>query len=162
VTGIPIRCRAVSVVVLRRDPAGAGQILMLRRTAPPVGAWCQVAGGIEENETAWQAALREMHEETGLRPVEFCSADICEQFYSAEADCIDILPVFAAIVAPGATVTLNAEHDACRRVAPDTAARLVPFPGQAEMLVEVARRFLDPAPPALSRIAIAAVDGATS
>ena len=62
---IPIVCSAVSVVLLRWRQSLA-QILLLRRTRPPAGVWCQVAGGIEANETAWQTALREVTEETGL------------------------------------------------------------------------------------------------
>jgi putative (di)nucleoside polyphosphate hydrolase len=55
----------VSVFVLR-GPAGAREILLMRRVNPPAGAWCQVAGKIEQGETAWAAALRELREETGV------------------------------------------------------------------------------------------------
>ncbi|WP_312882971.1 NUDIX domain-containing protein [Rhizobium etli] len=40
----------------------------MRRTGSTLsGEWCQIAGGIEHGETAWQAALREAKEETGCR-----------------------------------------------------------------------------------------------
>ena len=90
---IPIRCFAVSVVILR--PAGSAfEFLLLRRTGTLAGTWCQVAGAIEAGETAWQAGLREVVEETGLHPNRFYSADICEQFYEADRNAISLLPVF--------------------------------------------------------------------
>jgi dihydroneopterin triphosphate diphosphatase len=62
---IPIRCFAVSVVLLRRVSAGC-EVLLLRRNHTLVGEWCQIAGAIEEGEKAWEAALREVNEETNL------------------------------------------------------------------------------------------------
>nr|WP_246729072.1 NUDIX domain-containing protein [Rhizobium leguminosarum] len=55
---IPIRCFAVSVVVIRKRTAGY-EVLLLRRNHTLVGEWCQVAGGIEDGEKAWKTALRE-------------------------------------------------------------------------------------------------------
>ena len=97
-------------------------MLLLRRTRPPVGAWCQIAGRIEDGEKAWQAALRELREETGIRPEKLYSADICEQFYEAGRDAITVAPVFVAIVDKSATVSLNHEHSAYRWVSFDEAA----------------------------------------
>ena len=62
---IPIRSFAVSVVVIRHAATGP-EVLLLRRTRSLAGEWCQIAGAIEPGETAWQAALRETREETGL------------------------------------------------------------------------------------------------
>ncbi|MBB3464556.1 8-oxo-dGTP pyrophosphatase MutT (NUDIX family) [Rhizobium sp. BK377] len=41
-------------------------MLLLRRNHTLVGEWCQIAGAIEEGEKAWEAALREVNEETNL------------------------------------------------------------------------------------------------
>ncbi len=76
---IPIRAFLVSLVVLRKTDA-RHEVLLLERTQTLVGEWCQVSGSIEEGETAWQAALRELNEETGLKPGALYSADTCEQF----------------------------------------------------------------------------------
>ncbi len=77
---IPIRCHAVSLVAVR-VLEGTNEVLLLRRTRSLRGEWCQIAGAIETGETAWQAAIRELAEETGLAPQALFSADICEQFY---------------------------------------------------------------------------------
>ncbi|MFB2596139.1 NUDIX domain-containing protein [Paracoccus sp. p4-l81] len=79
---IPIRCHAVSLVAVRvlND---TNEVLLLRRTRSLRGEWCQVAGTIEAEETAWEAAIRELAEETGLSP----SALLC----GCRAECKDIV-----------------------------------------------------------------------
>lgn len=110
---IPIRSLAASLVAIRKTEA-RHEVLLLKRTQTLNGEWCQVAGSIEEGETAWQAALRELDEETGLQPNALYSADTCEQFYEADRNAITILPVFVAFIDIAAMVTLNHEHSEYR------------------------------------------------
>ncbi|MEM9239204.1 MAG: NUDIX domain-containing protein [Pseudomonadota bacterium] len=65
---IPVKSYAVSLFVLKEIDTRV-DVLLMKREQSLVGAWCQVAGSLEPNETAWQAALREMQEETGLCPL---------------------------------------------------------------------------------------------
>ncbi len=142
---IPIRCFAVSVVILR--PAGSAfEFLLLRRTGTLAGTWCQVAGAIEAGETAWQAGLREVEEETGLHPDRFYSADICEQFYEADRNAISLLPVFVGYAPQEAPVRLNAEHSEFRWVSFAEALRMVPFAGQRKVLRHIQDEFIDNTP----------------
>ena len=150
---IPIVCSAVSVVLLRWRQSLA-QILLLRRTRQPTGFWCQVAGGIEANETAWQTAVREVTEETGLRLAELWSGDFCEQFSEADKDRITMLPVFIGVVPSDAEVVLNAEHDGYKWLGYEEADSLLAFPGQRKMLAAVKAGFIDRQPHALLRIPI--------
>lgn len=138
---IPIRCFAVSVVVLRANSLKR-DVLLLRRTRSLAGEWFQVTGAIEPGETAWQAALREVEEETGLTLEQLYSADICEQFYEAERDAISLLPVFVGIARPAAEVRLNAEHSEARWVSFDEALEMVPFAGQRNVLRHVESEFV--------------------
>jgi len=57
---------AVCAVIVR-EAGDAHQVLLLRRNGSLAGKGCQIAGAIEAGETAWQAALREVEVETGLR-----------------------------------------------------------------------------------------------
>ncbi|MBA4749394.1 MAG: RNA pyrophosphohydrolase [Alphaproteobacteria bacterium] len=45
------------------------KILIARRCGGDVGAWQMPQGGIEQGETLWQAGLRELKEEVGVRSV---------------------------------------------------------------------------------------------
>ena len=60
--------------------------------------------------TAWQTALREIREETGLTVTRLFSADCNEQFYEAGRNTFTVVPVFVAYVDSSQAVNLNAEH----------------------------------------------------
>ena len=59
--------------VVRKEP---DKIVMIRQYRYPVNAWIYElpAGLIDEGETAQQAAVREMREETGIRKRRICRA----------------------------------------------------------------------------------------
>jgi dihydroneopterin triphosphate diphosphatase len=139
---VPIRCDAICAVACRGE-ADATQVLMLRRASKKLyGEWCQIAGGIEAGETAPQAVLREMMEETGLVPDRLYSADTCEQFYDPDRECINIFPVFVAFIDREQEVVLNHEHSAFEWVSIDEAVMRVPFSGQREVLRHVESEFV--------------------
>jgi len=142
---IPIRSSLVSVVAVRKTEK-RHEVLLLRRTQTLIGAWCQIAGSIEEGETAWQTGLRELHEETGLRPYALYSADTCEQFYEADRDAITIAPVFVAFIDTAATVTLNHEHSEFRWVGFGQAKEMVAFGGQRRVLNWIEDEFVERKP----------------
>ena len=79
-------------------------------------------------------------------------ADILEQFYEPDRNRISVVPVFVAFVPEGTEPTLNEEHSAWQWVSVEEARRLVPFPGQAEMLEKVRQYFLATTPSELLRI----------
>jgi 8-oxo-dGTP pyrophosphatase MutT (NUDIX family) len=106
------RVAYVDVYVLREGPAGL-ETLTLRR-APPgrcPGAWEVVHGSIETGEQPRDAALRELHEETGLVPARLYNLSRVESFYRHSIDEVGFIPVFAAFIDSG-LATLSAEHDA--------------------------------------------------
>lgn len=138
---IPIRSFGVAVVVLREVGAET-QVLLMRRNHTLVGEWCQIAGGIEDGEKAWQTALREVKEETGLSCARLYSADICEQFYEADRDAITLAPVFVGYVDAEAQVVLNEEHSEFCWTSFSNAVDMVPFAGQRRVLRHVEAEFV--------------------
>jgi dATP pyrophosphohydrolase len=152
--------RGVAVVAIR-ETTRDHEVLLLRRTQINAGEWCQIAGKIEPGETAWQAALREMREETGLVPSRLYSADLCEQFYEVGRDSIWLAPIFVAFVEPEVTVTLNEEHSEHCWTSIDRAIDLLPFPGQKTMLVHTRHWFVEREPSRLLEIEINGVPQAT-
>lgn len=138
---IPIRAFIAALVAVRKTEV-RHEVLLLKRTQPLAGEWCQVAGSIEEGETAWQTALRELDEETGLKPNALYSTDTCEQFYEADRDSITIAPVFVGFIDSTAKVTLNHEHSEYRWVGFDEAVEMVTFGGQRRVLRWVEDEFV--------------------
>lgn len=149
---LPIRCTMVSVLVLR-GPQPTPELLLVRRASAYLdGVWSYVAGHIAHGETGRQTALRELREETGLRPETLHATSFCEQFYSPQGDCIEVVPSFVARAAEGAEVQLNSEHSAFRWVPFVDAAGLVPFGSQRDLLAHVRRNFIEREPSPFLRI----------
>lgn len=142
---IPIRSFSVSVIIIRVTDM-RHELLLLKRNGTLAGTWCQVAGAIEPGETAWQAAKREVREETGLALQKLYSADICEQFYEADRNAITLVPVFVGYADANSQVILNAEHQDFRWVGFEEAVELVSFSGQRRVLNHVRQEFVDRTP----------------
>ena len=77
-----IYVRVVDVYPYRRA-TDEPEFLLLRRSADAAyaGQWRMVGGKIEPGEAAWQAALRELREETGLAPAALWSVPSANVFY---------------------------------------------------------------------------------
>lgn len=135
-------------VVRQKASDDSWELLQLRR--PPGafmgGTWQTIHGKIKERETAWQAALRELREETGLVPLEFYQLDTMNVFYMASADTIWHCPGFCAVVDASATITLNHEHDAIRWIDRSQIDALFMWPGERLALAELCREVLDNGP----------------
>ena len=56
--------RGVGIMLLN----GGGKVFVAARVDNPADAWQMPQGGLDEDEAAWDAALRELEEETGIRP----------------------------------------------------------------------------------------------
>jgi dATP pyrophosphohydrolase len=138
---IPVRCNGIAVYLFARIDQ-EWHVLLLKRADSLEGAWCQVAGGIRDGEKAWQAALRETKEETGLIPDKFYSANICEQFYHIRRDEIYIAPIFVGFVPGSGTVRLNDEHSDHAWLSLDEAVKRLDFAGQRESLESIWERFI--------------------
>ena len=152
ISGLALRCAMVSVVALRGTGSEPRMLVLRRAGAYLHGAWSYIAGHVAAGEAGWQTALRELREETGLAPEALYATSFCEQFYSAQAECIEIVPAFVARVAGAAEVRLNAEHSAFRWVSLDEAAGLLPFGSQHELLAHVRREFIERQPSAFLRM----------
>lgn len=109
---------------------GRIEILLIRRAEGRLypGLWQCVTGKIEANERILDAALREVHEETGLGYAELevvFDTDLINWFHAPDLDTILCEAVFAARVRPAAVATLSDEHDALQWCSPDEARQLV-------------------------------------
>ena len=133
-----VRVSLVDLYVLR----GAGsslECLVLRRGANGrcPGSWETVHGHIEPGETPPEAARRELAEETGLTPERLYNLSRVEAFYQHRLDEVALVPVFAAFVAPNATVRTGEEHDRFEWLGPTEAGRRFAWPREARALDDV-------------------------
>jgi len=112
VSAAPLRVGYIDLLVLR----GAGEqleVLCLRRgpNGRSPGSWEAVHGHIDPGEKPVAAVLRELQEETGLKPERLYSLSRAEAFYRHSENEVVLIPVFAAFVARNAKVKLSDEHD---------------------------------------------------
>ena len=102
----------ISAYVICQTLEGPRYLLIRRCGKYLPGTWQMISGGIENGETATQAALREIQEETGLIPYALYSADAVETFYMQSNDKITLVPVFVAFVEDKNVSLSPKEHDA--------------------------------------------------
>lgn len=109
------RADLISVYIIRAAAHGL-ELLTLQRSdrARFPGDWQVVHGHIEPGEAAWQAAARELAEETALPVRRWFRLFLVETFYNPENDTIYSVPAFLAEVAPDAVCRLSDEHRACQ------------------------------------------------
>ena len=83
--------RVIDAYVFRRTKNGI-KFLLLKRAKTKIyeHLWQGVAGKIEKNESAIEAATRELMEETGFTPCKIFVADHVSKFYEANGDRINL------------------------------------------------------------------------
>lgn len=166
VNGPRLRTDMVTVFIFRRRiRSRQAEFLQLLRADTPgnlmAGTWQPVAGGIMPGETAVRAALREMHEETGLKPANlhgFWQCDEVHPFYLAARDAIVLAPAFAAEAHPRWEPVLNREHTDFRWVPAASANRRFIWPYQCASFHEICSLILPARSPVRNALRIALPD----
>lgn len=110
--------------------------LILRRSSEKIYAnqWRMVGGKVKKGEARWEAALRELKEETGLIPVKFWTIPSVNQFYEAKTDTIHSIPAFAAEADSNAKIRLDEEHTEYKWISVDEIEQYIPWPEQRRLM----------------------------
>jgi len=110
-TKIKIESPGVNVAVVKKDDDG-WKFLVLERAENESygGCWGFLTGGKRNSETVAQVVIREMGEETGLKPRSMWATEYLVQFYEPEFDTIWVLPLIVAIVDSDSEVKLSPEN----------------------------------------------------
>ncbi|HDR05300.1 MAG TPA: NUDIX domain-containing protein [Candidatus Marinimicrobia bacterium] len=99
-----------------------------------------VHGKIEADEAAWQTALRELREETGLSAKAMWVADYSSQFYEASSDTFNLVPVFACEV-ESIDIKLSREHSQFEWLTVSEAKRRLAWQNHIQAIEQISRMF---------------------
>ena len=131
------RVATVDVYPLRRRADGWETLVLQRAVGTRcTGAWEAVHGHIEPGERPEDAALRELHEETGLDAERLYNVTV-QPFYLHSMGAVTLAVAFAAVVADGA-IRLSDEHARAEWVTVDEAAGRYAWPRSAAALRDAA------------------------
>jgi dATP pyrophosphohydrolase len=127
-----------------RESENGIEFLLLKRSEgqPYPGLWQMVTGKIKNDEKAYQTALREIKEETGLVPIQLWVAPTVNSFYEPKDEYICLLPVFAARV-ESSEVKLSREHTEYQWVNKAAAQKLLAWEGQRKAVQIIEDYFLN-------------------
>ena len=125
-----VKICVIDAYVFRKTKAGIKYLILKRaKTKMYEHLWQGVAGKIEEGEQAWEAAIRELKEETNLEPIMLFVADHISKFYEKYGDRINFVPVFG-IEVDSEMISLSEEHSDFKWVDYDTACSYLVWSGQ--------------------------------
>jgi dATP pyrophosphohydrolase len=125
-----VKVRVVDAYVYRKAGDKIKYLILKRaRTKMYEHLWQGVAGKIEKGEQAWQAAIRELKEETGLDPIRIFVADHVSKFYETHGDRVNLVPVFG-IEVDSDIISLSREHSDFKWVDYDSACSYLVWRGQ--------------------------------
>ena len=127
---VKMETRVIDAYVYRKTSEGIKYLILKRaKTKIYEHLWQGVAGKIEKGEKAWEAAIRELKEETNLTPVMMFIADHISSFYEKHGDRINFVPVFGVEVDSG-DVLISNEHCEFKWVEFETALSHLVWNGQ--------------------------------
>lgn len=127
-----IACRIVEVCVFKYLHDKPLYLLLHRSKDEKVypGIWQLISGSIEGGEKAYEAALRELREETDLGPLRFWVVPFTSTFYDLEHDAVNLSPMFAAQIDEMRDPTISREHEEFGWFSLEEALSLLVWPGQ--------------------------------
>ena len=132
-----ILVRVIDAYIFHQTSDGIKFLIMKRaKTKMYEHLWQGVAGKIEVGETAPEAAIRELKEETGFEPVRMFVADHVSKFYETHEDRINLVPVFG-IEVDREDVKISEEHCDFKWADFETAKNTLVWKGQKEGITAV-------------------------
>lgn len=139
------RIAQVNVVCLEQNEPQAPRVLVLKRSPEKGGFWQTVTGGIHRGEDLYDAARREVYEETGRGPDEY-TLSWADMVYSFEGNEGYVLHeyVLSATFTHEPTIVLSTEHTECAWHTIEDARALLKFEDNRRALGQVQKKIERP------------------
>lgn len=96
--------------------------------------WQMVTGKIRDGEKAYETALRELKEETGLIAEELFTVPIVNSVYFSETDEVCLIPVFLCRVNENSEIKISEEHSEYKWLNAEEAEKLLNWEGQKKSI----------------------------
>ncbi len=116
---------------------GREWLFLLLKRSPKIkvhpGIWQMITGSVEKDESAPDAAFRELHEETGIVPLKMLSIPRVNTFYLELNDSVCLSPVFLAVTGKE-DVLISDEHTEYKWLNYEESVKLIHWPDQIESL----------------------------
>ena len=130
---------------LFKETANGLEFLLLKRNNNQIyaGIWQMVSGKIKDGEKATETVLREIQEETQLKPLKLWVIPRINSFYSDSDDSICLVPVFAALVSQNSNVVISDEHSEHKWVNALEAKKMLAWDGQRKAVDLIEEYFLN-------------------
>jgi dATP pyrophosphohydrolase len=119
------------------------EFLLLKRaeTEKYPNIWQPITGTIDSDEKAYETALREIREETGIITEEIFVVPTLSGYYSYEKDIISLIPVFTSQVKEEQIIEISAEHSEYKWIEIEVANRLVAWDFQRKSMSLISEYF---------------------
>ena len=150
---IPIASFSILAYVCQKRDTNGSYLVLKRSSRFLMDTWQPISGRVEKGEKAWEAALREIKEETEIVPDRLYSVDQIESFYIAEQNHINLVPVFVGFIEKPQPVKLSPrEHSEYRWITAAEAVDYLSFVQQQRMMEYIEREFVEKPPREVLRI----------
>lgn len=128
------RYKLIDVYPYRISSFGHEFLLLKRSAQVEYGQqWRMIGGKVRNGEKAYEAAYRELKEETGVFPRNMWTLPKVNQFYSANDDEVYTIPAFAAELSNSTEIELNHEHSEYEWIAPKLITERTYWPEQESL-----------------------------
>ena len=105
--------------------------------------WQTVTGKVEPDESAFDAAKRELEEETGLTDGKWYKVPFLGGFYDMKRNTVESVPTFAFVVDSFPLIVLSDEHTESRWIKRDELESFFPIPDHTNGCIQIEKLLLN-------------------
>ncbi len=137
----------ISAYIIHKNGLDTRYLLLKRSGQYLPDTWQMVTGKVNPHEVTWEAAIREIQEETGIIASNLYTADAVETFYVPHLDRVIFAPVFLTFVEDIPPITLSpTEHSEYKWLSFDEAQKRLIWGEQRRIISHIQEYFIEKTP----------------